>query len=184
MTEPLAADPAVGDTSAPEVPVLTTDQIKDMVRAEAQRISDERIKGMQSASAKREAVLRNEMEALKRRLPADADSDDRSDLDAERRRLEREVSLWKAAAANPQLAPLLTSLNEAEGPEDWAEALTAWQQASAPASPPVDVGVYEPEPTPAVDPNRNIRQPQGWGPAGPTEDQSLAFLKGADWPKG
>jgi hypothetical protein len=183
VTDPLAAEATEGAAPEPQAPALTEDRIKAML-AEANAKSDERVRGLQSSLGRQLTDLRKENEALKRRLPADADDDRAHDLDAERRRLERERDLWKAAASNPGLAPLLTSLNEAEGPEGWAEVLSAWQSASAPASPPAAVEDTYVEPTPAVDPNRNIRQPSGWGPAGPTEEQSLSFLRGTDWPKG
>ncbi len=176
MSDPLAA--AAAEDVSPDLPAtLTAEQIKELVKAEAQRISDERVKGLQSSNAKVVQALRNELEAVKRRVPTDPDDDQRADLDAERRRLERERDLWKTAAANPQYAALLTSLNEAEDYEAQVAVLSAWSQASAPASPPAsDEPVTEPEPTPAVDPNRPIRQPSGWGPGGPTGDQAQAFL--------
>lgn len=188
MTDPLAAVAEPEVPSAPEpVPGLTAEQIKELVKAEAQRISDERVKGLQSSLAKQMQSLRNENESLKRRLPADEDDDRASDLDAERRRLERERDIWKAAAEHPQYAEVLAALNEADGPEDWVAVLSAFssRSSSEPASQAATGPVSEPEPSPDVNPNRNRREPSGWGDEGPTPDQAMEFLKGfQNWPKG
>lgn len=186
MTEPLAAEATGEAAPAPQVPAITEDRIKELLQSEAQKY-EERIKGIQSSLGKQLTSLRNENESLKRRLPADVDDDRASDLDAERRRLERERDIWKAAAENPQYAEVLTALNEADGPEDWVSVLTAFSArgSSAPASPAATEPVSEPEPTPDINPNRNRREPSGWGDEGPTADQALDFLKGfKSWPKG
>jgi hypothetical protein len=177
VVDVLAAAPAADDAPAPSAPARTAEQIREIV----QRATDERVKGLQSTLGKQIQTLKDENAALRRQFGTE---DDRtSDLEAERKRLQRERDTYKAAAKNPALAPLLEQLLESESPEDWATALVAWQTSQTTQTAPPTVPTPDSEPTPDVDPNRNRREPSGWGPDGPTGEQGLEFLKGVKvWP--
>ena len=129
------ADPALvpqddGQTPAPEAPVTISPEIQAMVAAEAQRIVDSRIPGLQSAYEKQIASLRKEL----KKAQADPDgyvSQESSDLEAQLAQARREAEALRAGRSYPNAFPLYEALMSASNVEEQLEILEGWGKPSA-----------------------------------------------------
>lgn len=166
MAEELVSQQEEGAPAAGPAP-LTTAEIQAMIAAEAQRIVDQRIPGLQSVYEKQIASLKKEL----KRAQEDPDglmSSGNSDLEAELAKARREADALRAGRQFPDAFPVYEGLMSASSVEEQLELLQSFvtgrvQQASQPQSQPAqEAPAAEPEaPTPPVDPNRPMT-------AGPT----------------
>lgn len=159
MAEELVSQQEEGAPAAAPAP-LTSAEIQAMIAAEAQRIVDQRIPGLQSVYEKQIASLKKEL----RRAQDDPDgvlTSGNSDLEAELAKARREADALRAGRQFPDAFPVYEGLMSASSVEEQLELLQSFvtgrvQQASQPQSQPEQAApAAEPEaPTPPVDPNR------------------------------
>lgn len=173
MAEELV-DQSVGGTPAEAPAPLTTTEIQAMIAAEAQRIVDQRIPGLQSVYEKQIASLKKDL----RKAQDDPDgfsSSNNSELVAELAQARREADALRAARQFPDAFPIYEALMADQAVEAQLELLQGLMTGRAPqpqSQPAPSVPAEAPEaPTPPVDPNRPMT-------AGPT------FTGGIDMNKG
>lgn len=183
MAEPTMVPPAGEATPAAQPPVpITQSEIQAMVAAEAQRIVDSRIPGLQSAYEKQIASLRKEL----KRAQTDSGyvSNDSSELEAELVKARREADALRAGRQFPDAFPVYESLMAADSVEEQLDILQGFVRGT-PA--PVPQAAPAPQPAapsvPPVDPNRPFEPPV----SGPQMTQQLADSIidriGSAWPK-
>lgn len=138
---------------------LTSAEIQAMIAAEAQRIVDQRIPGLQSVYEKQIASLKKEL----KRAQDDPDgvlSSSSSDLEAELAKARREADALRAGRQFPDAFPVYEGLMSASSVEEQLELLQGFvtgrvQQAQPQSEPEQAAPAAEPEaPTPPVDLNR------------------------------
>ena len=151
MAEPEVVPSGTIEAPAAPPPAQITPEIQALVAAEAQRIVDARIPGLQSVYEKQIASLRREL----KKAQADPDgyvSNDNSELEAQLAQARREADALRAGRQYPNAFPLYEALMAASNVEEQLEMLEGWKgivppatqvtapapQAPAPAVPPVD----------------------------------------------
>lgn len=189
MTDPAAATEPEA-TPAPQAPVLTAEQIEDMISRKAQEISDRRIGGLQAMYDRKLKEIADENKRISRSLAGTEDDVRQSDLEAELKRQERENRYLRVALENPDLAPFIGRFDPDASPEDIATALKEYrqtfvQQPATQQTPTEPQG--QPAPTPGVEPNNPRREATGWEPGVPlTGEAAERFFddlpKGFKWP--
>jgi hypothetical protein len=174
------------ETPAAQPPVFGPAEIQALVAAEAQRIVDSRIPGLQSAYEKQIASLKKEL----KRAQSDTGyaGSDSSELEAELVKVRREADALRAGRQYPDAFPVYESLMQADSVEEQLDILQAFVRGvPAPATPPAQVAQPQPpvaQPSPPVDLNRPLE------PSVPAGDQmtrelaeSLFDRIGNVWPK-
>jgi cell division septum initiation protein DivIVA len=132
MTDSTVVPEQGGATPAETPPVpITPEQIQAMVQAEAQRIVDQRIPGLQSAYEKQIASLRKEL----KKAQADPDGyvgNDSSELEAQLAQARREADALRAGRQFPDAFPVYESLMAASSAEEQLEILQAFVRGKPP----------------------------------------------------
>jgi len=185
MSEPTVVPPQEEGAPAARPPVpVTAEEIQAMVSAEAQRIVDSRIPGLQSAYEKQIASLRKEL----KKAQTDPDgyvSTESSELTAQLAQARREADALRAGRSYPDAFPVYESLMAADSVEDQLDILQAFvrgtpatPQPAAPAAPAAET------PAPPVDPNRPLEPPRDAGGQMTREYAESIFDRIGDmWPK-
>ena len=158
MAEPTVVPSEGAGTPAAQPPApITQSEIQAMVAAEAQRIVDSRIPGLQSAYEKQIASLRKEL----KRAQTDSGyvSNDSSELEAQLAQARREADALRAGRQFPDAYPVYESLMAADSVEEQLDILQGFVR-GAPAPMPVPQAAPAPQApapsTPPVDPNRPL----------------------------
>lgn len=188
------------DTTVPQAeqdapassPAPSQDEIRQMVEAEAQRIVDARIPGLQSAYEKQIAALRKELKAAQED-PAGYTTDADSEIRAELERARREADALRAGRQYPEAFPVYEALMAAGTAEEQLELLQSFvrgnpSDAPTPAPQPEAGSTPAPEAPAAPPPVDRNNPPQEQAPytgAGFTDvSQAERFLSQfKTWPK-
>lgn len=184
MADPamVPSDGAEASAAQPPAPV-TVAEIQAMVAAEAQRIVDTRIPGLQSAYEKQIASLRKEL----KRAQTDSGyvSSDSSELEAQLAQARREADALRAGRSYPDAFPVYESLMAADSVEDQLDILQGFVR-GLPASAPQAAPAPQPAPpsAPPVDPNRPL-EPGAFGGTQMSREiaESIFDRIGNAWPK-
>ena len=163
---------------------LSAEDIQAMVAAEAQRIVDSRIPGLQSVYEKQIASLKKEL----KRAQADPDGyagRNDSDLEAQLAQARREADSLRAGRLYPEAFPLYESLMSASSVEEQLELLEQYRKGT-----PAPVASQAPAPqapapvVPPIDPNRPLEPPMpGGGQMTREYADSILDRIGSVWPK-
>lgn len=163
MAEPEVVPSGTEQASAAQPPALTTPEIQALVAAEAQRIVDARIPGLQSVYEKQIASLRREL----KKAQADPDgyvSSDNSELEAQLAQARREADALRAGRSYPNAFPLYEALMSASNVEEQLEILEGWKSTAPPAPQVTAQAPQAPAPVaPPVDRNTPLEPPSGAG---------------------
>ena len=157
MAEPAVVPSEGVGTPAAQPPVpITQAEIQAMVAAEAQRIVDSRIPGLQSVYEKQIASLRKEL----KRAQSDSDyTGNDSELEAQLVQARREADALRAGRQFPDAYPVYESLMAASNVEEQLDILQGFVRGTPAPVPQAAPAPRAPAPsTPPVDPNRPLEQ--------------------------
>lgn len=189
----MAEDTTVPQTEQQEAPATSPapsqEEIRQMVEAEAQRIVDARIPGLQSAYEKQIAGLRKELKKSQED-PAGYTNEADSELRAELERARREADALRAGRQFPTAYPVYEALMAAGTAEEQLELLESFVTGNRGDTPQPEAGSNPaPEaPEKAAPPIDRNNPPQDPAPYNPADFQSVEeaenFLsKFKTWPK-
>lgn len=152
-----------GEGTSAETPVnLDNDAIRQMVEAEAQRIVDARIPGLQSAYEKQLSQVRKELQQAKSEDGYEYQSQETDAVQKELEKAQREAAALRAGRQFPDAFPVYEAMMAADSAEEQMELLQNFvtgkpaaqpEQAppQAPAAPAAPVDQNNPPTTPAPD---------------------------------
>ena len=187
----MAQDPSVPQSTEQDAPAATpaptTDEIRAMVEAEAQRIVDARIPGLQSAYEKQLSQVRKELDKA-RKDPDGYDANTSDQYRADLEKAQREAAALRAGRSFPDAFPVYEAMMAADTVEDQLQMLQDFVRGT-PAAEPEQSGSNPtpvPEaPTPSIDQNNppSAPPPGGAGPA--TQDAAWQIIDQfkENWPK-
>lgn len=189
MPDTTMVPPDASGAPAASPPALTAEEIQAMVSAEAQRIVDTRIPGLQSAYEKQIAQLRRDLKKAQSDPDGYTGSSRDSQLEAELAQARREADALRAGRQYPDAFPVYETLMAADSVEDQLDILQKFvrgvPQAPPPPAPGIPAAPLAPEaPVPPVDLNRPLDQGPASG-SGMTREvaESIFDRIGLTWPK-
>jgi hypothetical protein len=171
------------EAPASQTPAPTSAEIQSLIAAEAQKLFDSRIPGLQSVYEKQISALRKDVEEARRANLSEEEiiSSDRSKLEQELAQARREADALRAGRQYPESYPVFEAMSAAQTVEEQLEILrdalvkdasglqpAPAQSADAPAS------AQSPPPSSGTDPNRPLRPPSTYVGDGSNMDASLA----------
>lgn len=188
MAEDTTVSQPEGGAPAEAPAPASQDEIRQMVEAEAQRIVDARIPGLQSAYEKQIAGLRKELKTAQSD-PSGYQTDADTQLQQELEQARREADALRAGRQYPTAYPVYEALMAAGSAEEQMELLESFVQgkpaeAQAQQTPEASTPPASPPATPPVDRNPPAQPPQT--PAGDfaSVEEAESFIgKFTSWPK-
>jgi hypothetical protein len=164
MAEDTTVQPDEQESPAETPDIPDSEAIRKMVEAEAQRIVDQRIPGLQSAYEKQLAKLRKDLKTAQSGEAYDYSSQEATDYQRQLEQAQREAAMLRAGRQYPNAFPAYEAIMAAESAEEQLELLDQFlsprqeqeqkappQAPTAPPTPPIDQNNPPSTPPPAVD---------------------------------
>jgi hypothetical protein len=174
------------EAAAPaETPAVDSEAIRQMVEAEAQRIVDERIPGLQSAYEKQLAQLRKKLES-KDDPSSGYDSFEANEYQKQLEQAQREAAMLRAGRQFPNAFPAYEAIMAADSAEEQMELLESFlspkKQEATEQAPPQAPAAPE---APPVDPNNppTTPLPPADGPSNVDDAMRIIDMVGPQWPE-
>jgi len=189
----MAQDPTVPQSAEQEAPASapapSSDEIRAMVEAEAARIVDARIPGLQSAYEKQLAQLRKEL-AKAKSDPDGYDADNSSQYREELERAQREAAALRAGRSFPDAFPIYEAMMAADTVEDQLQMLQDFVRGTPAPEPAAESGsnptpAPAPSTTPRIDQNNPPSAPPPMGDGPTTQEAAWQIIDQfkENWPK-